>query len=131
MTAPEKKPTTNYFMRYLGVFLKQFLTNREYFYFWTLATALDVTIFNLIHPFDWVLIALINLLPGLAAIGSVVRPIDKAFETLGLDYEKGYGKPTWIVEGKYPLQSDSYRIRAAGYDASDFEKFIPQLSSRL
>jgi hypothetical protein len=35
MSTPEKKVPDNHFMRYLSVFLTQFMTNREYFYFWT------------------------------------------------------------------------------------------------
>ncbi|MCM0606263.1 MAG: hypothetical protein KA715_09245 [Xanthomonadaceae bacterium] len=117
--------------RYGAVFIAQARVNREYIYFWILATALDVILFEALHPMSIGMIVLANLLVGFIAIGSVVRPIDKAFETIGLDYSKGYGEPTWIVRGKYPLKNDRIRIRAAGYDASDFEKHILQLSSRL
>lgn len=118
-------------MRYGGVLLSQFFTNREYFYFWTLATILDVVIFTATSPLAWSFFAIANLFFGLLAIVSIVRPVDKAFESIGLDYSKGYGKPVWIIEGKYPAKTDSYRIRAAGYEASDFEKYIGHISSRI
>ncbi len=117
--------------RYGSVFISQLKENREYAYFWILTTVCDVVLFETVKPLSLSLFAVLNLLLGLLAIGTVVRPIDNAFETIGLDYSKGYGDPTWIVRGKYPLKHDSFRIRAAGYDSSDFEKNILQLSSRL
>ena len=117
--------------RYGQVFFSQLRVNREYLYFWILATALDIVFYETLQPISFGVIGIFNILIGIIAIGTVVRPIDKAFETIGLDYTKGYGEPTWIVRGKYPLKNDRFRVRAAGYDASDFERHLPQLSSRL
>lgn len=130
MSEAKNKPT-DLLMRYLGVLFKQSAGNREYLYFWVLATMIDIVVIEAVRPWAWVLIAITNLLVGLIAIGSIVRPIDKAFETIGLDFTKGYGKPRWIVDGKYPAAQEILRINAAGYSAGDYERHIDHLSARL
>jgi hypothetical protein len=117
--------------RYSHVFFRQITENREYLYFWLLATMMDIAMIEAIKPWSWLLISTINLVIGLIAIGTVVRPVDKAFESIGLDYSKGYGKPHWIVDGKYPLSQDILRVNAAGYTPADYERYIGQLASRL
>jgi hypothetical protein len=119
------------FFRYSTVLLKQALTNRDYLYYWLIATLLDVGLTETSHQWGWLLIASVNFLVGVAAIASVVRPVDRAFASLPLDFQKGYGPPIWIVQGKEPLQQEILRVRAAGYSAEDYEKFAGQLSSRL
>jgi hypothetical protein len=117
--------------RYSGVLIKQAFTNRDYAYYWIIATLLDIALTETTHKWGWLVIACVNFLFGVAAIGSVVRPIDRAFASLPLDFQKGYGPPVWIVQGKEPLQQEILRIRAAGYSAQDYEKHAAQLSSRL
>ncbi len=118
-------------LRYADVFTSQAMINREYLYFWLFATLLDIAVLAKFHPIYWLLIAVINLLIGILAIGSLIRPVDKAFETIGLDFGKGYGQPQWIVRGKYPLKQEAIRVRAAGYAEEDFQRHISQISSRL
>jgi hypothetical protein len=118
-------------MRYAGVLAKQSTENREYLYFWILATLIDIAAAETTRPWAWAGIAGANLAVGLLAIGRIVRPIDQAFESIGLDYGVGYGKPRWIVDGKYPAAQDIIRVHAAGYSAADYEKHVNQLSARL
>ena len=130
MSAQKKTPIESFY-RYFGVLLKQSIENREYFYFWTLATMIDVAAAETIKPWAWLGIALANLLVGLLAIRKLVRPVDQAFQSIGLDYERGYGKPKWLVDGKYPAAQEIIRVNAAGYGAQDYEKHIGHLSARL
>jgi len=118
-------------LRYADVFASQIMINREYLYFWLFATLLDIAVLAKFSPVYWILTALINLFIGILAIGSLIRPVDKAFETIGLDFSKGYGLPQWIVRGKYPLKQETMRVRAAGYAEEDFQRHINQIASRL
>lgn len=119
------------FIRYNGILFRQLFANREYFYFWIIATLCGVAYLESPSPYVWGLVGLANWNISVAAVGSVVRPIDKALESISLDYQTGYGLPTWIVEGKYPAAQDKICFNAAGYAAQDFEKFSAQISSRL
>jgi hypothetical protein len=109
----------------------QLAANREYLYFWVIATIVDIALLNALQPWAWIALAVVNLIFGVAALASVVGPVDKAFESIGLDFNTGYGTPQWLVEGKYPLTQDILRIKAAGYTPADFEKYLGQISSRL
>ncbi len=117
--------------RYFGIFLSQVVQNREYAYFLAVATLLDIGLMTVVQPWGWFLVGLLNLFIGLVAIGSVVRKVEKAFETLGLDYEKGYGTPQWIIDGKYPASQEIIRIHAAGYGPADYEKYLGHIAARL
>ncbi len=117
--------------RYFSIFLNQFIQNREYAYFLSIAIVVDITLMTVVKPWGWILIALLNLLIGLSAIGSVVRKVEKAFETLGLDYDIGYGTPRWIIDGKYPANQDIIRIQDAGYGPADYEKYLSHIAARL
>lgn len=130
MTKKNQAPASR-IPRYLGVFASQLLVNREYLYFWFIGVLLHIILIESDNPFVWISIALGDLAIGIAGIASVVRPVDKAFETIGLNFSAGYGLPTWKVEGKYPAAQDAIKIRAAGYAESDFASRVDQLSSRL
>lgn len=115
----------------MGVLVKQSLENREYIYFWLLANLIDIAAMEVIRPWAWIVIAMGNLMVGLVAIRGLIEPIDRAFETIGLDYSKGYGKPQWLVDGKYPVAQDVIRINSAGYAAADYERHVGHLASRI
>ena len=118
--------------RYAGITLGQMIANPDYLSYWIIATSVDVAYFKSTSYFAWTVIALWNLAFGIAAIASRVRFVDRAFLSLGLGHEKtGYGEPTWIVKGSRPFAADVIPIRAAGFAESDFEKYLPQISSRL
>ncbi len=119
------------FSRYFKIFLSQAFQNREYAYFLAIATVMDIGLMTIVHPLGWLLIGLFNLFIGLVAIGSVVRKIEKAFETLGLDFEKGFGPPRWLVDGKYPASQEIIRINGAGYGPADYVKCLDHLAARL
>ena len=119
------------FGRYLSIFLGQCTENREYLYFLAIATVMDIILMTVVQPWGWISVAILNLMIGLIAIGSVVRRVEKAFETLGLDFEKGYGSPRWLIDGKYPANQDVIRINSAGYGPADYEKFLGHIAARL
>ncbi|MGK5083424.1 FtsK/SpoIIIE domain-containing protein [Bdellovibrionota bacterium FG-1] len=110
----------------------QFFSNPEYFYIWLIASSLAVGYFETINYWYWAAIGVFNLCVGILAVGSVVRVVDRAMMSLGLGFEKtGYGLPTWIVRGARPFQQETIRVKSAGFAASDFEKHLDQISSRL
>lgn len=127
----DRKPQCERFLRWALVLLDQTKVNREYFYFWLLGCVLDVAAIQAGSPWSWLLVAFINLSIGVLAIGSIVRPVDKAFESIGLDFKQGYGSPLWLVRGKYPIAQDSLRVKAAGYDSADFERYVGWIAARL
>lgn len=127
----EAPDTMAKFARYSGVLLSQLRVNREYAYYWILATLLDIALTETVHTWGWALIGIANFITGVCAIALLVRPIDQAFESLPLDYSKGYGRPLWLVEGKQPMKNEVLRVRAAGFTSSDYDKYLGQLSSRL
>lgn len=130
MRADHPSPTGK-FMRYTGVLFAQLRVNREYAYYWLIATLLDIALTETAHQWGWALLGMVNFIVGICAIASLVRPIDRAFESLPLDFTNGYGKPLWIVEGREPLKREVLRVKAAGYSSADYERYIGQLSSRL
>jgi len=130
MSEPNKNRFSG-FSRYLWIFLKQTIHNREYLYFWIFGTLIDILAAESIRPLAWLAIAMVNLLVGLMAIRRIVKPIDQAFESIGLDYSKGYGKPYWQVEGKYPVAQEIIRINSAGYGAEDYERYANLLATRI
>ena len=118
--------------RYAGITLGQMIVNPDYLCYWVISSAIAVAYFKTTSYFAWVAIALWNLAIGVAAIASRVRFVDRAFLSLGLGHEKtGYGDPTWIVKGSRPFAASVIPIRSAGFAESDFEKYLPQISSRL
>ncbi len=119
------------FMRYFGVFLSQATQNREYVYFLLLGSIMDVALMVVVRPWGWALVVILNLFIGVIAIGTVVRRIERAFESLGLDFSKGFGSPRWLVDGKYPASQEVIRIQAAGYGPSDYSKYAEHISARL
>lgn len=119
------------FPRYFEILLSQSLMNRDYIYYWILSSIIAVAMVNATHWISWILFTFVMLLFGLAGIASCVYPVDKALETIGLDYSTGYGTPKWLIDCKYPKKQDIIRISSAGYDAPDFEKFSNHLASRL
>lgn len=120
------------FARYSRVTLTQWFSNPEYFLFWFITTTLAVAYFETMSFWAWAAIAVFNLFVGILAVGSVVRIVDRAMMSLGLGFDQaGYGLPTWIVDGARPLAQKIIRIHAAGFAASDFEKYLDQISSRL
>lgn len=129
-----KNPTLELFaklFRYLSIFGAQTLENREYLYFLILATVMDIGLMMIVHPWGWIAALVFNLFIGLIAIGNVVRRVEKAFESLGLDFTRGYGTPQWIINGKYPANQDIIRITSAGYGAADYERHIGHIAARL
>jgi hypothetical protein len=120
------------FLRYAGIMSSQIFSNPDYCLYWLISTALAGAYFETVNVWAWGAIAVFNLFVGLLAVGSVVRKVDRVMLSLGLGHEKtGYGEPTWIVSGSRPYAADVIPIRAAGFAASDFEKCLPQISSRL
>ena len=119
------------FLRSAVVTFSQAFTNIEYFYFWLLGTLIGIAWLSIASPYGWMLLSFFNFIVAVSAVASVVGPVDKAFESLSLDFTQGYGRPYWIVKGKYPAAQDIIQINAAGYSKNDFERFSDQISSRL
>ncbi len=126
-----KDQVTDNLIRSFQVFSKQFRINFQFTYFWVLGVILHIGVLRAHYVWQWVLIALFDLILGFAAIFNVIHPIDKAFSTIGLNFDKGYGKPTWLADEKFPLKSNILKIRAAGYTPEDFTPYIHQLESRI
>ncbi len=119
------------FLRCLDITASQFFLNAEYFYFLVigiLVGILGTSSFGFFGMLGWVLW---GVLMGVLGVASVIIPIDRAFCTLSLDFNRGFGRPTWIVQGKYPAARDVIRIRDAGYAASDYETHKEQIAARL
>lgn len=130
-TTTFKRSPAAKFLRFSSIMIRQMFSNWEYIYFLLLGTIIGPLWVGIYHPFWILFFAVYSFLIGVITIGLVVGPVDRAFETLGFDFSKGYGLPLWIVEGKHPLKSEIIRINAAGYSAKDFEAHLDQLSSRL
>jgi len=127
----EKTKSRSKLPRYFSVFCKQARLNFRFTYFWLLGSVLNIAAFRASETWEWALIAMFSLLPGLVAIGLVVNPVDKAFETIGLNFSGDYGLPHWLVDEKNPKSAEIIRINAAGYTAEDFKPYIGQLATRL
>lgn len=114
--------------RYLGLLRR----NPEYQYYILFSVLYQATFYHCINPW-FILASLIEcFLIGFLATASVLRKVDRAFQSLPISFESaGYGKPYWVIDSKSPLNSESYKIHAAGFSEKDFEQHRDIIASRL
>lgn len=127
-----KNPFIDDLPLYLGRYLNQLRWNADFQYYIVIATLLQAIAMKSISP--WIIaFSLVQYwIVGLFAIGLITRKIDRAFQSLPLNYQgTGYGKPRWIIEGKHPLRSDTFKITSAGFGEEDFKQHKNILASRL
>ncbi len=128
----KKNPFFEDLPRYMGRYLDQLRRNPEYQYYIVTSVLIQSAFY---HSVDvWFILAtyLECFFIGLLAIAALTQKIDRAFQSLPLDYERaGYGKPYWVIDSKYPLKKDTLKIQAAGFGEKDFEQHRDILASRL
>ena len=117
--------------RYAYVLLTQITANPEYLLLWIIGTSLAIGYFETTNLWAWGAIGVFNLLLGLLGVASVVRVVDRAVQSLDIGFHRtGFGHPDWIVSGARPFSQETFKIKAAGFSAEDFERFLPHISSR-
>lgn len=118
-------------LHYNRVTFRQFFVNWEYAAFFVIGTSLFISLMDSPNPWVWAFCAILTWIAGVMGVASLVSRVDRALESIGLDFTKGYGRPTWLVSDKFPARQDIIRFRAAGYSVADYERHSDQLAARL
>ena len=127
----KKETPIHRYGRYLLTLASQFTKHYFYSYFWIIGTLLFAALFQTITLWGWGACAIFSLFTGSMVLCSKIAKVEKALESIPLNYPDTYGKPRWIVDEKCFLNSDILRITSGGFTANDFQPFIGQLAVRL